>query len=1386
MDLAGEAVGSGFLIGPDLVATCAHVVADAADGDPSASAPPQVALTLDFPVLTGGAAQRRATVHRWVPIGDDGTGDVALLRLDAAAPQGAVMSPVRRVEGLWDHHFRVFGFPDGRWDGVWATGRIRGGQGTGWFQLQGDPGGQPIAGGFSGAPVWDDETGAVVGMTVAADRDPGVTTAYLIPIEQVLGLDPELLPSPYRGLEPFDEEHAEFFFGREPDLVRLLAALQECPLVVIDGPSGVGKSSLVRAGLLPGLRAEGSRFAPIQPRPGLPAVLDAVTALLTLADPGSSAVHHARDGARISAAIADPATRGAALDELVAGLTGADAMRMVLFVDQFEELAEAAPDAAAQLLGLLADVALRTGRASGLRILLTVRGVALAAALAPAVVDALGSGTVLVGPMDRTRLREAIVRPAERAPGLAFEDGLVDRILDDAGAEPGQLALVESLLAQLWARREGGTLTNAGYAAAGGVAGALAAHAELVAARFLGDQRSHTFLWALCTRLAVPGRDGRFVRKPLRYAELPVELRGLVPPLVTGRLLVVAGSAGSGGTVELAHQALIDHWPRLRDWLAADRAFIAWHAQLDYDRQRWESGGREPGGLLRGSALSTAQQWAQARHPDLTAAEIDYVNGSRIRRQRDVRRARIIGAVVAVLAILAGGLTVVAVRGGSTIAVQQAAANAEILADKAAATARTDPLLGVELAQAAWKSDPASSKARSALAGLHLALDSTEAVLTGRAGGEAIRSVSAVGTDVAGVTEVVTATGVTLISGALDPASPARVLPGVRSGVLSPDGRSYVGLAADGAVQLWNTSGEAPATTLTGPAADPPQLAGFTPDAARVGWLRRAATGPATLTTYDVGTGKATDTPLALPAPPTEVHLTAAPDLVVVRSGATGSPDDRLAAHAVSTGAEVRAFPSGARAGAAGTTVTACTAGDPGKLVSPKLTVIDPTTGAVLRDLRLMFGTPCDLTWPSADGRFLIEAAPAARDAQNSAFRATDVATGVSYQFSTPPINIGDWAKGKRTPRIAVLPDPDGVARVVMAAGPTALRLHTTPEVPVAPEGVPPSRVLDTGGGVLVAVDRLGLRTFDMSNGRELARRARPMSNDFSQNWSDQPWVLDRDATAWTLTAYSLPDLTPGVQITLPAGPGPLPDEKGARVAFSGPVDGKPQSVLGIVGGALSAWDATTGRPLGTPIQLASDVTEGQWYRSNVQLWPRLGHPEQALVGTPTGSVQLWDVPAGKLLRELPIPVIGPSSIAAAGDQLAVRTKWEAIDVWDLATGEQVAENLPFPGIVSLRGFTAAGDLVAVKDRSFDDERIVVYSLRERRELAALRPASAGYALVDAATVRLSGEYGFMPMTIPVDVGYWRQRLCRLTPAAPSAAALAAFPPGTDSSPGCS
>jgi hypothetical protein len=178
-DADGDVVGTGFLVGDRYILTCAHVVAYALDIPEDTTEPPEAMLELDFPLLVAGEILSARVCH-WQP-----DADVAGLQLLGWAPPDA--EPVHLVitdDDLWNHSFRVFGFPVGYAQGVWASGVIRGRQADGWVQIV-DPQvtGYIVAPGFSGGPVWDEALGGVVGMVVAADRDEQTKAAYLLPTE---------------------------------------------------------------------------------------------------------------------------------------------------------------------------------------------------------------------------------------------------------------------------------------------------------------------------------------------------------------------------------------------------------------------------------------------------------------------------------------------------------------------------------------------------------------------------------------------------------------------------------------------------------------------------------------------------------------------------------------------------------------------------------------------------------------------------------------------------------------------------------------------------------------------------------------------------------------------------------------------------------------------------------------------------------------------------------------------------------------------------------------------------------------------------------------------------------------------------------------------------
>jgi hypothetical protein len=639
IDSAGDIVGAAFPIDSTVVASCAHVVAQALHLDPDAAAAPHTEVTLAVPG-DDGLTQVTARVRHWRIPQPDGSGDIVLL--DLPAPIEVTVPPMWRANQPWDHPFRAQGFPAGLRDGVWTTGRLRETQGSGWIQLRTDPGEPDFEGGFSGTPVWDCEAEAVVGMAVAAGEIGGASTAFVIPIAEVLGVDPSLLPNPYRGLEAFDEHHHAYFFGRDEEIDRLTQAYRHSPVVAVTGHSGAGKSSLVRAGLLPKLRRDGCLIAEARLLPYSPWRHTLAAGLAQLAGRPASPFPGEPD---IS-------------PQHIRQLAWADGPQRLLFLDQFEELAAEDPAAARDLFGLLA--ALPPGGESKLHVVLTLRADSITDMLDATTAGLLDHATVYVAAMNRTGLRAVIEGPAARAPGLYFETGLVERIIDDAGDVAGRLPLVESLLTQLWQRRDGGYMTLAAYDQIGGVSGAVTKAAEQAIGELTDDTSRHQ-LRRLLTGLVRCEAD-RFVRRQLPLSACDEDLTGLADRLVRHRLLVMDASSGPEPIIELTHQALIEQWHRLRDWLTQDREFLRWRDRFEQHHTDWRAGDRAAGLLLRGAALTEARRWHRERATDLSPEQRMVIRsgGRRYLRRRVLAAATVAGIValtVAATTVLAPALS---------------------------------------------------------------------------------------------------------------------------------------------------------------------------------------------------------------------------------------------------------------------------------------------------------------------------------------------------------------------------------------------------------------------------------------------------------------------------------------------------------------------------------------------------------------------------------------------------------------------------------------------------------------------------------------------------------------------------------------------------------
>jgi WD40 repeat protein len=701
----GQVVGGGFLIGSETVLTCAHVVARAL-GRPDDERPPAGAeVRLDFPLAAPGQ-MLAARVVIWEGPRPDNTGDIAGLVLAGRPPTEARATRLLTAEDLWSHRFRVFGFPPGHDQGVWVSGRLRGRQAAGWLQMEDDnTSGYRVGPGFSGAAVWDDELDGVVGMAVAAEARLEVRAAYLIPADLLVRAWPGIAdqaqpPCPYRGLFAFREQDAPLFFGRQEPSDQLLREIGRRALVAVVGPSGTGKSSLVFAGVLPRLRQrQGWVVATMRPaQAGAPLAALAAT-LLPLLEPELSQTQLLAELGRLEAVLAQG--RLAQVVERILTRTGDE--RLLLVIDQSEELYTLEPEVARRFVDLILDtVAAQPDRQrQPMTVVVTLRADFLDQALQHAgLAKALQDSTLIMGQMTRDQLRQAIVGPLGQE--VTFEAGLVERILDDVGEEPGNLPLLEFTLTQLWDRQERRTLTHAGYEALGGLDGAIARYAEQV---YLEDltPADREAARRLLVQLVEPGPTTPQVRRVARRSELDPPRWRLAQRLASSRLLVTGRDPAGMETVELVHEVLIPGWARLRQWVDADHAFRAWQERLRHNLQAWQDSGRDTGALLRGVPLAEAERWLKQRADDLGPAEQRYITASRALQGRSLRRLRGLSAGLALLVVAALTVGVLAVRESRRADRQSRLATSRYLVGQAEALEQTRPDLALLSSVAAFR-----------------------------------------------------------------------------------------------------------------------------------------------------------------------------------------------------------------------------------------------------------------------------------------------------------------------------------------------------------------------------------------------------------------------------------------------------------------------------------------------------------------------------------------------------------------------------------------------------------------------------------------------------------------------------------------------------------
>src|SRR3954471_6394482 len=619
--------------------------------------------------------------------------------------------------------------------------------------------------------------------------------------------------NPYKGLQAFGESDADDFYGREALVGELAAAVGDHRLVAVVGPSGIGKSSVVKAGLVPALRngvlPRSDRWVISDMFPGTYPFEELAAAMLRVA------VERPHD-------LVEELTR----DELgmarVAKQVLPQETELLLVVDQFEELFTLTVDEETRRRFLDGLAALAGDPRSRVHVLLTLRADFLDHPLRyPEFGELLRAGMVAVAAPSEDELADAIEQPAKRV-GVRFEPGLVSQILADIHEQPGALPLLQYALTELFAARTSDVLTLEGYVAIGGVIGALGRRAEELYAKLDSRTRSpcrQVFLRLVSVDPAAQDTRRRVRRRELRQLELDADaLEEILARFGEHRLLSFDREPLTRTpTVEVAHEAILTQWDRLRAWIDERREDLLLHRRLVESVQEWEEAGRDSDYLPGVGRLAQFETWSATTDLVLTAGEREFLAEARSTAddaaRRRARRRRAILAGFASLAAAALVLAAFALVLRSRARDDARLATARQLAASARANLDIDPersvLLAIQAAETTRRHD--GSILPEAEQALHDALATSRVLAAsqgvGRRGGgghvvalapDARTFVAAdMGRKTASIRDA--RTGKTI--GTLEGHSEEVLAVGY-----SPDGRLVATGSLDGTARLWNAS----------------------------------------------------------------------------------------------------------------------------------------------------------------------------------------------------------------------------------------------------------------------------------------------------------------------------------------------------------------------------------------------------------------------------------------------------------------------------------------------------------------------------------------------------------------------------------------------------
>jgi WD40 repeat protein/transcriptional regulator with XRE-family HTH domain len=663
------------------------------------------------------------------------------------------------------------------------------------------------------------------------------------------GSGPAWARCPYLGLVPFQERDARVYYGRgelAAQLVqRLVGGLDGTGILLVAGESGSGKSSLLRAGLMPRLAAgvlgPGSERWPRRViRPTASPLRELAIELADIAGADPASVYRSLSAAPGEApmlaelAVRTATGRGAHTQSGGPADAAAEPPRLVLVVDQLEELFTAGGDADAARVEREAFIAALHAAATcpagpqklpPALVIAAVRADFLGRLIAyPPLKAALDAGPFTVGPMSEAELRLAITGPAAEA-GLAVEPALVDAVIAElregpaAGPGSGVLPLMSQAMAATWEHREGSELTLRAYRRAGGVADAVNRSAQAAYDALTRPQKDAARL--VFTQLTVITPDGQFARRrctrtDLHSAEGHIEDTDAVIDAFSAQRLLILGQ----DSVEISHDALLQAWKQLRDWLGDDQLDRALYSQVVTDADTWADNSRDssylyqPGRLATIDAATTRWHNAPTRYPPLPFTSKAFLDAAHLAARRSARRRRGGFATLAMLTALAVVAAGVAFSQRAAVIQQRNQVSYNQVIAEALQFGSTDTPLAAQLTLAAYRIQPSQD-----LASRLLSTENTPLPIALAAGAGPVASVAfspdghtLAGGDSAGTIQL------------WDLAQPAHPRPlgqpltnapgagqvggpdSVTSVAFSPDGHTLASGDDDRTIQLWNVT----------------------------------------------------------------------------------------------------------------------------------------------------------------------------------------------------------------------------------------------------------------------------------------------------------------------------------------------------------------------------------------------------------------------------------------------------------------------------------------------------------------------------------------------------------------------------------------------------